>query len=179
MELAQAFMQHSSGDFGVPVTKCAEEREQNSADDHVMKVGDDKAGAAKLPIEGRRSQHDAGEAGDQKLEEETNAEEHWRPELNLASPHRTQPLADLNACRYTHSHCGYREKAVGVGIHSDREHVVRPNTHAHQTDANRGTHHDRESENRLARKPPNNFRRECKAGNDQDIHLAMPKYPKE
>src|SRR5260370_3379625 len=120
MELAQAFMQHSSGDFGVPVTKCAEEREQNSADDHVMKVGDDKVGAAKLPIEGRRSQHDAGEAGDQKLEEETNAEEHWRPQRNLASPHCTQPVEDLDAGRDTHSHCRYRAKAVCEAIHSSR-----------------------------------------------------------
>src|SRR6266702_3732466 len=171
MELAQAFMQHSSGDFWVPVIKCTEEGEQNSADDHVMKVSDDKVGAAELPVEGRRSQHDAGEAGDQKLEEETNAEEHWRPELDLTSPHGTQPVEDLDAGRYTHSHCRYREKAVGVGIHSDREHVVRPNTHAHKSDANGGTHHDRVPKNRLARKYGNNFRSKGKAGNNQDIHF--------
>src|SRR5882672_7919607 len=152
MEFAQAFMQHSSGDFGVPVIKCTEEGEQNSADDYVMKVGDDEVGAAELPVEGRRSQHDAGEAGDQELEEKTNAEEHWRPELNLSSPHRAQPVENLDARRHSYRHCRYREKAVGVGIHSNREHVVCPNTHAHKSDANGGTHHDGVSENRLARK---------------------------
>ena len=150
MELAQAFMQHSSGYFGIPVVKCTEESEQNSADDHVMKVGDDKVGAAELPVEGRRSQHDAGEAGDQKLEEKTNAEEHWRLELYLASPHRAQPVENFDSGRHAHRHCRYREKAVGVGIHSDCEHVVCPNTHAHKSDANGGAHHDGISENRLA-----------------------------
>src|ERR1700692_76864 len=98
-------MQHSSGDLWVPVIKCAEEGEQNSDDDHVVKGGDDEVGAAELPIEGRRSQHDAGKAGDQKLEEETNAEEHWRLEVDLASPHRAQPVENFDSGRYTHSHC--------------------------------------------------------------------------
>src|ERR1700756_3425129 len=112
MELAQAFIQHSSGDFGVPVIKRTEEGKQNSADDHIMKVGDDKVGAAELPIERRRSHHDAGETGNQKLEEETDAKEHRRSEQDLASPHRTQPIEDFDSGRYSHRHRRDREKAI-------------------------------------------------------------------
>src|SRR5882672_9416530 len=50
MEFAKAFVQHSSGDFWVPVIKCPEEGEQNSAHDHIMKMRDDKVGTAELPV---------------------------------------------------------------------------------------------------------------------------------
>ena len=54
--IAEAFAQHSSGDFRIPVIECGEQREQNSAHDHVVKVRDDEVRNAKLPIEGRRRQ---------------------------------------------------------------------------------------------------------------------------
>src|SRR5260370_35645020 len=101
MKLAQAFVEHSSGDFWIPVIKCAEEGEQNSAYDHIVKVGHNEIGTAELPIEGRRRQHDAGEAGDQKLEQKTDAEWQRRSELDLAARHRTQPVEDIDAGRHT------------------------------------------------------------------------------
>src|SRR5258708_7297704 len=129
MEFAQGFVQHPSGYLWVPVIKCAEKREQNPTNDHVVKMRDNEIRAAKLPIERRRTKHDAGEAGNQKLEQEADTEKHRRPELELTSPHRTQPVEDLDAGRYTHSHRRDREKAVGVGVHPDREHVVSPYAH--------------------------------------------------
>src|SRR5882724_1998664 len=63
MQLAEAFVEYSSGDFWIPVINCAEEGEQDSAYDHIVKVRDDKIRAAQLPIEGCRAKHYAGEAG--------------------------------------------------------------------------------------------------------------------
>jgi hypothetical protein len=49
-------------------------------------VGDDEVRIPELPIERRGAEHDAGEPGDEELEQEGRAEEHRRPELILP-PH--------------------------------------------------------------------------------------------
>src|ERR1700731_2566702 len=64
MQLTQAFAQHPSRHFWEPVIEGGKKTKQNSADDHVGKVRDDKIGVPQLPIEGRGGQHDAGQAGD-------------------------------------------------------------------------------------------------------------------
>src|SRR5215471_4342303 len=107
MELAQAFIQHSSGDFRVPVVKCAEKGEQDSANDHVVKMRNDEIRAAKLPVKRRGGQHNARKPSDQELEQERDAEQHGRLELNLASPHGAQPVEDLDAGWYADNHRGY------------------------------------------------------------------------
>src|SRR5260370_26347402 len=94
-------------------------------------MGNDKVGVAELPVEGCDRHHDAGKPGDQELEQESDAEEHRRLELDLSAPHRAEPIEDLDAGRDCDSHCRKHKKAVGVGIHPDREHVMRPDA---QTD---------------------------------------------
>src|SRR5499433_2767420 len=108
MEFAQAFTQHPSSEFRVPVIKCSEQGEQNSANDHVMKMRDDEIRAAKLPVERRGGQHNACKPGNQELEKERDAEQHGRLELNIASPHGAQPVEDLDACWYADNHRGDR-----------------------------------------------------------------------
>src|SRR5215475_11088938 len=112
MEFAQAFAQHSSCDFRVPVIERAEQSEQNSANNYVMKMRDDEIRAAELPVERCSGQHDACKPGNQELEQERDAEQHGRLELNLASPHGAQPVEDFDTCRYADNHRGYRKKAV-------------------------------------------------------------------
>ena len=68
------FAQHPSGNFGIPIINCTEHAEQDGTHDHVVEMRDNEVRTAKLPIERRRAQHDAREAGDQKLEQESNAE---------------------------------------------------------------------------------------------------------
>jgi len=70
MEFAQSFVEHFSSNFRVPVIKCGKERKENSTNDHVVKMRDDEIGAAKLPIERRRAQHDAGDGQRSKTERE-------------------------------------------------------------------------------------------------------------
>src|SRR4029077_11110443 len=74
MYFAETFVQHSPGDFWIPVIKCGEERKQNSAHDHVVKMRNNKVRAAKLPVERSNAQHYAGETGNQKLKQKSDAE---------------------------------------------------------------------------------------------------------
>src|SRR5258705_6438281 len=157
MEFAQSFVEHSSSNFRVPIIKCGKERKENSTNDHVVKMRDDEIGAAKLPVERRRAQHDAGEASDQKLKEKGDREQHRRLELNPPTPHRAKPVEDFDSRRDADGKRGYREKAVGVGVHPDMEHEVRPHTQAQEPDASRGAHHNWISKNRFPGKYRNNF----------------------
>ena len=53
--------------------------------------------------------------------------------LDLAAPHRAEPVEDLDAGGDADGHRSDGEKAVGVGVHSDGEHVVRPHAHADES----------------------------------------------
>src|SRR5262249_13683137 len=120
----------------------------------------------------------SGEAGDQKLKQKTDAEQHRRLELDLPAPHRTDPVEDLDSRRNTHDHRSYREKAVGVGIHPDGEHVVRPHAHAHEADTDRGCDHDWVSENRFSGKYRNDPRYKSKGGNTRMYTSGCPNIQK-
>src|SRR6266699_4917644 len=71
MQFAQGFAHHSSRHFRVPVIEGGEERKENSADDHVVKVRHNKVREAQLPSKRRGGEHDSGESGDQKLKQES------------------------------------------------------------------------------------------------------------
>ena len=70
--LAQLLAQHAAGDLRVPVVERGKEHEENGADQDVVEMGDDEIGVAELPVERRDGQHDAGESGDQKLEQKAD-----------------------------------------------------------------------------------------------------------
>ncbi len=67
MQLPQCLVVHSSGHLREPVIKSAEQTEQDSTHDHVVKMRDNKIRVSELPIEWRCAQHDPGESGDQEL----------------------------------------------------------------------------------------------------------------
>ena len=118
--LAKGFVQHSSRDFWVPVIDGGEDGKHNPTYQCVMKMRDHEIRQAKLRSEGGTSQHDAGQAGNQELEEKCDAEQHRHFKLNPSSPHGAEPIKDLDSRRNTDRHRGNREKTVGVGVHSDR-----------------------------------------------------------
>src|SRR5262249_32759830 len=64
MPFAQAFTEHTPGDFRVPVIESAKQREHDSAYDYVMKVSNNEVGEAKLPIDGYAGLNNAGKTGD-------------------------------------------------------------------------------------------------------------------
>jgi len=71
-------------------------------------------------------------------------------ELNSAAPHRADPIENLDFPWERLQHRGQGKKAIRVGVHSDRKHVVRPNAHADEPDAHGCGNHHRVSENRFA-----------------------------
>src|SRR5882757_7559619 len=107
---AQSFVVHLSRDLGEPIIEATEDREHDRSDDHVVKMCDNEVGGAELPIEGRRAQHDPGETGNQELEKKSNAEQHRCFELDLASPHGSQPVEDLDSSGNRNRHCRQYEK---------------------------------------------------------------------
>ena len=144
-----------------------------------MKVCHHKVGEAELPIKRRRRHHDSGKTSDQKLKEKSDGKEHSCLELNASAPHGAYPIEDFDSRGNADSHGGDRKKTVGVGIHSDRKNVVRPNAQAHEGDADRGPDHNGIPENRFARKYRNDFGHEGEARNNQDVDFRVAEYPEE
>src|SRR6266478_1304563 len=96
-----------------------------------------------------------------------------------SAPHRADPVENLNSGGNAYRHRGEGEKAVGVGVHSYRKHVVRPDAHTDECDAHGCGNHHRIPEDWLARKDGNDFRHESKTRNDQNVDFRMSKDPKE
>src|SRR6266481_4360528 len=89
------------------------------------------------------------------------------------------PIEDLNAGWNANSHRGDHEEAVCVRTDPDCEHVMSPHTQAHEADTDRRRHHYRIPKYRFAREHRDNFRQESECGNNQDVHLRVPKNPEE
>ena len=86
MPLAQSLTEHSAGGLGEPVVDRSEYHEDDRADQYVVEMRDDEVGIGELPVERRDGEHDAGQARDQKLEQERHAEQHRYLEAKLP-PH--------------------------------------------------------------------------------------------
>src|SRR6266849_9607859 len=123
MPLSEGFAQHSSGDFWVPVIDGGEDGNYDPTHQCVVKMRDHEIRQAKLRSEGGTSQHYAGQAGNQELEEKCDAEQHRYLKLNPSTPHSAEPIENLNSRRNADRHRGNRKKAVRVRVHSDGEHV--------------------------------------------------------
>src|SRR5262249_39749392 len=76
MPFAVTLTKQSAGDFRVPVIEGGKQREQDSADDHVMKVSDYEVRETKLPIDRYAGLNNAGKTSDQELEQESDREQH-------------------------------------------------------------------------------------------------------
>src|SRR6185437_6732743 len=112
MPLAEGLIEHPPGHFGIPVIESAEEGKKDSTHDYVVEMSDHKIGATELPVEGRGSEHNSRQTGDEKLEQKAEAEQHGRGITDLSAPHRTQPVEDLDAGRHGNGHACEHEEGV-------------------------------------------------------------------
>src|SRR5215468_8781381 len=96
MPLAERFVAQATGPFWVPIVQRAEDGKDQAADKDIVKVRNHKVGIAQLPIKRSGCQHNSSEAGDEKLENEGNAEQHRSVETNFATPHCPQPVEDFD-----------------------------------------------------------------------------------
>ena len=113
VQLAERLAVHLPRHLREPVVKGSKQREEDAADDYVVKMRDHEIRIPQVPVERGRGQHDAGETGDQELEKKSNAEQHRSLELNLSAPHGCQPVEDLDAGRNGDGHGRDHEKSVG------------------------------------------------------------------
>ena len=128
---------------------------------------------------GAADEHDAGEAGDEELEEEADAEHHGHGEDDLAAPYGRQPVEDLDAGRHGDDHGGEDEEGVAGRTHADGEHVVRPDAEADEADGDRRSDHGGIAEDGLAREDGDDLVGEGEGGQDEDVDLGMAEDPEE
>src|SRR6266849_6061524 len=150
MQFAERFAVHLPRHFRKPVVKGSEKSEENAADDYVVKMSNHEIRASQLPVEWGCTHHYPSEAGNQKLEEEGNAEQHRCLELNLSSPHSRQPVEDLDARRNGNGHGRDHEKGIHVCANPHCEHVMSPHAHADKPDRDGRSYHYRVTKDRLA-----------------------------
>src|SRR6185436_3614561 len=101
MPFTQLLAEETSGRFREPIVNSGEDHGEKPAYECEMKVGDHEVGIIELPVERSRPQHDAGQTGNQKLKQEGDAKQQGSVETQLPSPHRSQPVEDLDAGRDT------------------------------------------------------------------------------
>jgi hypothetical protein len=70
--LPRRLAQHAAGHLWIPIVESGKEHEENCSHQHVVEVGDNKVRTAELPVEGRDRKHDAGEACNEELEQESD-----------------------------------------------------------------------------------------------------------
>src|SRR6266851_191345 len=179
MQLTERLVVHLPRHLRGPVIKGPKKSEENAADNHIVKMRDHEIRISQVPSQRRDTQHDSSEAGRQELEEKGNAKKHRGLELNLSSPHGSQPVEDLDSSRDRDGHRRQHEKSIHVCAHADCEHVMGPYTHANEPDRDRGSYHYRITEDRLAREDWDNLGDEGEGWEDQDIDLRMSENPEE
>src|SRR4029453_179141 len=179
MPQAQFLVQHPAHRFWIPVINGGKDGERKTTDQGVMKVCHHEVRVGQLPVERRHGQHNARQSSDQELEEEGDAKKHGQLKTDLTAVHGGQPIEDLNPGRYPHEHRRNSEEAVGHWAHTHREHVVRPHTHADETDRYCRPDHNGVTEDRFARKYGDDLRGAGPARDHQDVHFGMTEDPEE
>src|SRR5712664_2933742 len=179
VQFTERLVVHLSGHLRKPIIEGAKSREKNAAHDDVMKVGDDEIRIPKVPSERRCAQHDPCKASNQELKEEAYAEQHGRLEVNLSTPHGRQPVEDLDAGRNSDGHRREHEKGVGVGVHTDSEHVVGPYAHGDEGNADRCGDHYGIAENRFAGKNRDDLGSKAERGKNEHVDFRMAENPEE
>src|SRR6266851_2437241 len=179
MPSGKSLVVHPAAHFGEPVVEGPENRKKNSSHDDVVKMRNYKIGGAELPVERSCGKHDSRQTCDQELEQECDAKKHGRLELNLAAPHRANPIEDFDSGGNTDDHRGDREETVSIRTHPDGEHVVGPDARAYETDSNCSRNHHWISKDRLARENRNDFRSKREARDNQDVNFGMSENPEE
>src|SRR5678816_2791605 len=101
MPEAQSLVQHPAGGLGIPIVDRGKYHEEKAADQRIVEVRHDKIGVSQLPVEGRHTQHDTRQAGDEELKQERQATQHGQLEANLATVKCSQPVKDFDPGRHT------------------------------------------------------------------------------
>ena len=78
--LPRSSSQHAAEQLRIPVVEAGEPGEHGRAEEHLVEVGHHEVGVVGGEVDGRRGQHDAGDAAHQEGEQEPDAEQHGRGE---------------------------------------------------------------------------------------------------
>src|SRR5713101_6166999 len=137
-----------------------------------MEMRDYEVGIGELPVEWRDPEHDAGQARDEKLKKERDAEQHRYFEAQLPAPDGAEPVENLYSSWNPDQHRGGREERIARRRHADREHVMSPHAEADERDGARCRYHHGVAEDHLAREYRDDLGCEREDRNDQDVNLG-------
>src|SRR6266511_4978007 len=169
--------QHPASRLRIPIVDGGEYHKDKAADQRVMEVRYHEIGVSQLPVEGRGTQHDTGQAGDEELKQKPQAKHHRRFEADLASVKSPQPVEDLDSGRHANEQRRRYEKRVAHRCHADTEHVMGPDSDTDETDEHCRGNHSGIAEDRLARKNRDDLRSAGESRNNQDVNLWMSEQP--
>ena len=113
-----------------------------------MNVRHDPVGCVDGVVNRHRRAKDAVDAADQEHAQESDGEEHWRLEGDLAAPHRGDPVEELHPCWHSNEEGHHREE--GQEDAAGRKHVVGPDAKAECADRSGGEDEGLVAEERLA-----------------------------
>ena len=130
VQAAQALVVHPARHLREPVVDAGEDREQRSAEEHVVDVGDDEVGVADVDGQRDHRQHHAGDPAAGEHRQEAQGEEHRRVEVQHAAPQRRQPREDLDPGGDGDDRRGDHHRHADPRLHARDEHVVRPHGEA-------------------------------------------------
>ena len=102
--LPMLVVEHAAEDLRPPVVEAAEDREDQTAEQHVVEVRHDVVGVGLLRVGRDDRVRDAREAADGEHRDEAEREQHRRVQPQRPAPHRAEPVEDLHAGRDRDEH---------------------------------------------------------------------------
>ena len=179
MRRRQPLAQKAPRHLREPVVDPREQAEDRSAEQHVVEVCHHEVGIRLLQIGRRRRVHDAAEPADREHGDETDREEHRRPEADRPTPHRRDPVEHLHAGGDRDEHGQAAERRVRDRAQAHREHVVRPHAEPEEGDQDAGVDDHRIPEQRLPREGRNDVRDDAEGRQNQDVDLRVTEDPEQ
>ena len=178
-ELAEPLAELAPEHLRPPVVQPGEDAEDRAPEEHVMQVSDDEVGVGHLPVDGERGEEDPGQAADREHTDESQSEQHRRIEDQVPAPRRREPVEDLHPCRNRNRHRAEHEERLQPDRHPDGEHVVCPNEHREEADADCRERDRLVAEDRLARKDGDDLRDDPHRRQDHDVDLWVAEEPED
>ncbi|EGE59446.1 hypothetical protein RHECNPAF_2190041 [Rhizobium etli CNPAF512] len=176
---AEPFAHHAAGDLREPVVDRADEREDGTADQHVMKMCDDEISIVNLRVERHGGHHQAGHSADDEGNQEADDEKQRCLEDETSVPQRRQPAEDLRPGRNGDRHAGGGEEAASETRQTGNEHVMDPKPESQNTGRDHRQDKRQIAENRAPGEGRDHGGHHADGGQEDDVNLRVAKEPEQ
>src|SRR5437660_8794027 len=137
--LAEPLREHPSTHFRKPILNASNESEEDRACGNEVKMRYEKIAVLCLPIERHDRMADSRYSGAKELNEKGDAKQHRHIKANPPAEHCCRPIEHFHAGWNRDQQGSNGKKRIGGAAHTNRKHVVAPNTHAQDRDCHTWT----------------------------------------